>query len=238
MRGIFLKFAIVICQCFGPRSFRRSFDRELANHGVIDIMTSFFTNNARLSSGWALGLAVIAGAARLLANVVGVFNAAPVAASATYAGARLRLWQALLLPLGIMVATDLAFWMVTGDANYSPLDVSRAWVYPSFMINAVLGMALIRSNGWMRVPQIGAAALLGSVQFFVITNFGAWLDPRCGYPQDTAGLLECYTLAIPFWQPSVVSDLLFTFGLFGIEALAVQLAPAGKPIAETTGVPS
>ena len=43
-----------------------------------------------------------------------------------YSGARLRLWQALLVPMGVMVATDLVLWSAKDfDARYSPWDPTR-----------------------------------------------------------------------------------------------------------------
>jgi len=39
------------------------------------------------------------------------------------------------------------------------------------------------------------------------------------YPKTLAGLMTCYTLALPFFQPSLLGDLLFTAGMFGVAAL-------------------
>ena len=50
-------------------------------------------------------------------------------------------------------------------------------------------------------------ALLGAVIFFVLTNFGVWLNGFYGYTID--GLINCYILAIPFFSYSIISTLFF-----------------------------
>jgi len=61
--------------------------------------------------------------------------------------------------------------------------------------------------------------LLGSVLFFVTTNFGVWAFDAM-YPRTAAGLVECYTAAIPFFGNTALGDLFYTAVLFGGLALA------------------
>ena len=59
--------------------------------------------------------------------------------------------------------------------------------------------------------KIGNGTILkSSTLFFVLTNFGVWL---MGYPLTFAGLVSCYTLAIPFFVNTIIGDLVFTHGL-------------------------
>jgi len=51
-------------------------------------------------------------------------------------------------------------------------------------------------------------ALLGAIIFFVITNFGVWLSGM--YPNNIGGLINCYTLAIPFFGYSLTSTLTYS----------------------------
>jgi len=90
-------------------------------------------------------------------------------------------------------------------------------------------VALIVVIGWWlssaRTPlRIGAAAIMSSVTFFVITNFGMWLFSGF-YPVTYAGLVACYTAAIPFFQNTVAGDLFYAVLLFGGFALAQRLLP-------------
>jgi len=74
--------------------------------------------------------------------------------------------------------------------GYSP---ATPVVYASFLISVWIGTRLRKSESPL---VIGAAALVGSVQFFLITNFAAWLDPRIGYAPTFQGLLTSYTMAV------------------------------------------
>src|SRR2546425_11881898 len=77
------------------------------------------------------------------------------------------------------------------------------FVYLSFLINVAIGRTLCASENPLR---IGGAAVLCSVQFFLISNFGVWLG--FGFAHTWDGLVSCYTLALPFFAPTLVGDLL------------------------------
>ena len=53
-----------------------------------------------------------------------------------------------------------------------------------------------------------SGALLGACIFFAITNFGVWASGMYGYTY--AGIIECYTLALPFFSYSLISTLFFS----------------------------
>ena len=59
-----------------------------------------------------------------------------------------------------------------------------------------------------------SGALLGSILFFLVTNFGVWSLGSYGY--DIKGLITCYTLAIPFFTYSIISTFLFSSIIEGI----------------------
>src|SRR5438445_2496384 len=113
----------------------------------------------------AIGLMVLGALIRVTQH----WNFAPVGAVSLFAGARLRGWQAYLLPLVLMAVTDP---FLGGYSQATPL------VYASFLINVWIGTRLRQSENpvW-----IGAASTAGSVQFFLITNF-AWLAGGGMYP--------------------------------------------------------
>lgn len=132
-------------------------------------------------------------------------NFSGVGALGLFGGAKLSGWQAYLFPLGIMAISDLGLWAITGlDPQYSPWHVSRAYVYASFMVYVLIGRWLISDNA--SPMRIASAAFLGGVQFFVLTNFCAWLFqpyevgvlPEWAYSRDLAGLTKCFAMAVPF----------------------------------------
>ena len=72
---------------------------------------------------------------------------------------------------------------------------------------------------------IAGAALASSALFFIVTNFGVWaLDNM--YPRTIAGLIACYTAALPFFRNTLEGDLLYTLVLFGGFALLERQFPA------------
>ena len=59
--------------------------------------------------------------------------------------------------------------------------------------------------------KITNGTILGSsLLFFLVTNFGVWY---LGYPNTLAGLVSCYTLALPFFISTIIGDLFFTHSL-------------------------
>ena len=156
----------------------------------------------------AVGLTVLGGLARISQNL----NFAPVGALSLFAGARLRGWRAYLLPIAIMAITDPLVSRIYGYSAFAGYSVATPFVYASFLINVWLGSRLRRTEnpGW-----IGAAALVGSLQFFLISNLGSWLDPVHNiYPHTFSGLIGCYVAAIPFFRHTLEGDLVFTVAMF------------------------
>jgi hypothetical protein len=67
-------------------------------------------------------------------------------------------------------------------------------------------------------------SLLGSVLFFLVTNFGVWLGSTM-YPQSGAGLLAAYVAGIPFFQNTVLGTLFYSTLMFGSFATLRQRNP-------------
>jgi hypothetical protein len=143
-------------------------------------------------------------------------NFAPVGGVSLYAGARLRGWQAFALPLLLMAVTDPLL------GGYS---MATPFVYLSFLINVWIGRRLQTTESPLR---IGAACLVCSLQFFLITNFGTWLGNF--YPHTFAGLALCYTEAIPFFGRTLAGDLLYTGVLFGLHAWLSRTLAASERV--------
>jgi hypothetical protein len=172
------------------------------------------SNNVRLAA--LLSAIVAAAALRLVPHPA---NLSPIDAMALFSGAYLgRRWVAFVAPLAALLLSDLVLGFYHGMAT----------VYAT--------VALIVMIGWWvltrRTPlRIGAAALVSSVVFFVITNFGMWLFSGF-YPLTYGGLVACYTAAIPFFQNTVAGDLFYAVLLFGGFRIAETMLPrlrAGEP---------
>jgi hypothetical protein len=176
----------------------------------------------------ATTLAVLAGIIRVVPHP---WNFTPVGALCLYSGARLRSWQAWVIPLAVMALSDLAIKSITGDPGLDP------FVYASFLINILLGRWLLRTteSPW----RIGSVSLLASLQFFLVTNFGAWVmlskPPFLTYSPTWDGLVQCYVMGLPFADRTFLGDLLFCGVLFGLHALLSRWVFSGERV---TAVPS
>ena len=163
----------------------------------------------------ALSLTVLGGMARFAQNL----NFAPVGALSLFAGARLRGWQAYLLPIALMAVTD------PFRGGYS---FATPFVYASFLINVWIGSRLRNTEnpGW-----IASAALVGSAQFFLLSNLPMWLAPHGIYGHTMGGLFNCYVAAIPFFRNTLLSDALFTAVFFGLHAVLSRVAVRSERVA-------
>ncbi len=136
-------------------------------------------------------------------------NFAPIGAMALFGGAVLPGAWAFGVPLAAVFLSDIVLGFYPG----------WVWVYGSFALIVVIGMAL-RAR---RTPlRIAGAALGSSVLFFVITNFGEWLGPL--YPHTAAGLRADFIAAIPFFRNTALSDLVYSLAFFGIYDSAMRWA--------------
>ena len=165
----------------------------------------------------AMGLTVLGALARLLPHAP---NFAPVGSLSLYAGGRLRGWQAYLLPLVLMAVTDP---LVGGYSFATP------FIYFSFLINVWIGSRLRSTESPLK---IGAAVGVASLQFFLISNFGAWLGPLLTYPHTLGGLVSCYIAAIPFYGRTLASDLLYSAALFGLHAWLSRTVARSERVAQ------
>tara|TARA_Y100001938_G_C7934190_1_gene350889 strand:+ start:36 stop:686 length:651 start_codon:yes stop_codon:yes gene_type:complete len=130
-------------------------------------------------------------------------NFTPVIAMAVFMPYLTRnLYPAMVVPLSAMFVSDL----------YIGFHSSMFWVYGSILIATTL------SHYTMSMKKIywhlGSNALLSSTLFFVITNFAVWISGSM-YPLTLDGLLQCYTMAIPFFGNTITSTI-FYVSLLGL----------------------
>jgi hypothetical protein len=145
--------------------------------------------------------------ARLLPHVPGFW---PFAACALFAGRMVRTpWLALVVPVA---AVALSNTMLPGD-DWRII----AMVYVAIALPALLGMA---TKNYRTLAAVPAASIAGSLIFFVLTNFAVWAFGTL-YPRTWEGLVQCYVLALPFLDKTVIGDLFWNAVLFGGAALVL-----------------
>lgn len=137
-------------------------------------------------------------------------NFAPIAALALFGGAILPRKWALVLPLGAMIISDLII-------GLHPLIF---FTWGSFMFIAFMSNKYLKK---INPLTVGAASLSASIFFFVVSNFGVWLEGRL-YSYTIEGLISCYYNAIPFFRNTLLGDLFYSTVLFGAYAIALKFA--------------
>ena len=154
-------------------------------------------------------------------------NFSPIEAVALFGGAYFakRHW-ALLVPLLAMFASDLVLGLLNGGIYWDYFtSAGYLLVYACIALSTLLGFGL---RGKVGAGRVLGYSLAGSMLFFVVTNFGAWLsDPL--YPKSMAGLLACYAAGVPFFQWTVLGTLFCSALLFGGFELMRQRLPALRP---------
>jgi len=146
---------------------------------------------------------LLAVAARFIPHAMGF---TPVTASLLFFGARgprRQLW----FPLALLMASDIFLTKVIYAYQFS-WDHFVTWAWYAAVL--ALGTRL-RENS--KPVWILASALASSVSFFLISNFAVWAAFDM-YPKNFAGLMTCYTMAIPFFRRGLAGDLLFTAVMF------------------------
>ena len=153
---------------------------------------------------------------RLLPHVFGfthLFNFSPIGGVALFGAAYFsRKEMSFLVPfLGLWLSN-----LVLDNVFYTQYYPSFAWftnweVYLSFAAIVVLGIVLLKK---ITLPRVVGTSLLGSVLFYLVSNFFVWFSYDM-YPKTAEGLLASYVAAIPFFGNTVAGDLFYVTVLFG-----------------------
>jgi hypothetical protein len=129
-------------------------------------------------------------------------NVSPVAAMALFGGAYFvdkRL--AFMVPFAALFLSDL----VLGLHN------SMIFVYAGFALTVAIGFML---KSRITFTRASFAVVTSSVVFFLLTNFGAWMTSAL-YAKTAEGLMQAFVAGIPFFQNSLLGNLVYSALIFG-----------------------
>ena len=141
-------------------------------------------------------------------------NFTPIIASAIMAPLLIRdRWFGIAIPIFAMLVADI----VIGFHPYQTV------IYLTLVVIGLVA-PMQRNIKW-----ITAMAILGPVWFFLVTNFAVWLAWDY-YPKTVEGLILCYTMAIPFFQNTLISTCVFT------GALTLMIKPLEKIYEKTNNM--
>ena len=122
-------------------------------------------------------------------------NFTPILAISVFAGIKFKdnLFS-YLVPVSAMLVSDA----ILGFHNGMIL------IYLAIVLSAFIAR---------KFNTINTSVLSSSILFFLITNFQVWIMSS-SYPKSLLGILECYTLAIPFFGMTLLSTFFFSYILF------------------------
>ena len=124
-------------------------------------------------------------------------NFTPILAAAIFAPYIIRdRWMAMAVPLMAMFIGDVFI----GFHSY------MLWVYGAIAMSTVISRWAMQFGKYL---PLATMTLISSVLFYVVTNFAVWIMWDY-YPNTLEGLIMCYTMAIPFFQNTLLSTIVYT----------------------------
>jgi hypothetical protein len=152
-------------------------------------------------------------------------NFSPVAAVAFCGGLFLPGVLAWMLPIGILLVSDLALAMLLGYPAFG----SAQFVSWSCIL-AVVGIGRLLSKASFSTPRFFSALIGSGLIFYIVTNAAAWIG-NPSYPRGLGGLWMSLTTGLPgypptwvFYRNALVSDLIFGSLLLAVWAVACRVA--------------
>jgi hypothetical protein len=140
-------------------------------------------------------------------------NFSAIGAVAIFGACYFKGFRKFLIPIGVLWLSDI----ILNNIVYSQyFDTYQAygdlWVYGAFIVAGVIGLKMMKNPSWLKL--LGTSITTG-VAFYIITNFGVWMTQAL-YSKDIAGLIECYGAGLPFFRNTILSNVFYSFVLFGL----------------------
>ncbi|MEC7832942.1 MAG: DUF6580 family putative transport protein [Pseudomonadota bacterium] len=92
------------------------------------------------------------------------------------------------------------------------------FVYVSFLLITYISPIIMQK---LNIYSVLVASIVSPSIFFIISNFGVWFSDSL-YAQNLDGLIECYIAAIPFYDESLLSTILFSYTIYAIHKYLVM----------------
>lgn len=144
---------------------------------------------------------------------------APQIAMALFAGSVSRDKRfAFLFPVLSMLISDILY-QVLYMQGLTTIKGFYGGQWENYLLIAsvtVIGFFLNKN----RIGQIMAGSLAGAVFYFIASNLLVWIGDGLDinsrlYPKTFAGMITCFTAALPFFRWSVLSTFIFNAVFFG-----------------------
>jgi len=153
-----------------------------------------------------VGLIIITALSRLIPHP---FNFTPITAISVFGGVMFSNKKfSYLIPIIAMVVSDMLLGFMKNDFGYAFHDTSL------FVYGALALIVWISTTAKKSLRSVATTTLYGSALFFVVSNLGVWMVSGM-YPMSVNGLVQCFTMAIPFYS----TDAFPAFSLLGNQIL-------------------
>lgn len=184
-------------------------------------------NKIKLRTGIIAGIIALAALSRLIPHPM---NFTPIAGIGLFGAAYFsRKWLALIIPFVALWISDLVinnvYYPIVFPQYYEGFTLFTNgwyWTYGSFALIILLGFKTLKK---IKPMNLLGSSLMASIIFFLVTNFGSWMTGLL-YAKTTAGLVACYTAALPFFWNTLAGDLFYVGVMFGAFALLQNRFPA------------
>lgn len=123
-------------------------------------------------------------------------------------------WMKIAVPFAFILSSDIVLESTTGLGFHD----GTASVYFGYFVIFIIGIFLLQKVSLLRIVS---ASILGSIIFFLITNFAFLYKPSVvpnpllgTYPHNITGILASYEAGLPFFKNMILGDLTFSCILF------------------------
>ena len=89
---------------------------------------------------------------------------------------------------------------------------------------AIILFGLVLFKNKLTLVHLGLGAIGAGVLFFIISNFGVWMNGLM-YSKDLSGLLNCYIAGIPFFKGTIMGNFFYIPVIFGTYSIMQKRFP-------------
>jgi len=154
-------------------------------------------------------------------------NFTPIGGMALFGAAHFaKKYWAYLIPFLALWLSDLILNNVVYSSpdGFTWITSFGLWNFAAFGMIVFLGSNILKK---INLPNIIGASVIGSLVFFLITNFGIWAsDPLNMYADNIAGLTAAVAAGLPFFWNTLAGDIVYVGVLFGGYEIAKNIYPS------------
>ena len=106
-----------------------------------------------------------------------------------------------IIPISVLLISDL----IIGFHSH------MMWTYGAFLFIGLIVLNFFKES----ITRLSILSVTAPTSFFLISNFGVWFGSSF-YTKDFSGLIECYTLALPFYANNLISTIVFALAFYAL----------------------